>query len=360
MTLALAQSAPTTENSTMFGTPSTLDRLTILADEKGTPYAKLEPTTGKMYSLDETFLYKLEPMARHGDDDVRVFGDKVAQGNLKNLANYAADHENRHQRALAARDCAYGGGRQINMDLGPADVHIQSALTNYAGGYTLEDGVADLACPVIPTNKDSDKYFVWNSSNAFSRVIPNIAAAGAPPAEVSPTVANSPFQTVPYALAAAISLEVESNADAPLRPYQAAVDRLMNALRLEREYRVMNLLTTSANWNSSNVLALGSGANWNNGASSDPIANIHYMIQHSAQKITRIIAGEPVVQAMQRNQAVRSYYFAKDQAPALPSGEEISALFKIPPIVTASMKYTTGGSLNYVWQSSTLGDRDGG
>ena len=339
----------------MIGIPSTLDKLTVLTDERNQPYAKIEPMTGKMYSLDDNPLgYRLEPMSNAGqEDDRRVFGDRVRDDNLKNLANYADHLDKRHQRLVAARDCAYGGGRQINMDLAPADVHIQSALTNFAGGYTLEDGVADLACPVIPTTKDSDKYFIWDSANAFSRVIPNIGVAGAPPPEVSPTLSNTPFQTVPYALATAITLEVEANADAPLRPYQAAVDRLMNALRLEREYRVMNLLTTSANFNSNNVLTLAAGANWNNGASSDPVANIHYICQHSAQKVTRIIAGEPVVQAMQRNQAVRSYYFAKDDTnrTVMPSGEELAALLKIPPIITASMKYTTGGALQYVWPS---------
>ena len=63
--------------------------------------------------------------------------------------------------------------------------------------------------------------------------------------------------------------------------------------------------------------------------------------------------GEPVLQAMQRNQAVRSYYFAKDDArTVLPSGEEISALFKIPPIVQAAMKYTNAGVQTYVWPSA--------
>jgi hypothetical protein len=375
--MTLAQMARPTEKNmfeytrtipqTSTQTLGNLGGLTLLRDEQNKPYAKLEPTTGKMYSLDERYMYQLEPL-RTGEGDTHIVGSDEECNRM--LSHRAALLEARHQRLLALQDCKMGGGRTFNernvlaglpfsgrqvlMDLAPSDVHIESGLPNFAGGYSLEDGVADLAAPVIPTAKDSDKYFIWNSANAFSRVIPNITAPGAPPSEVSPTLSNSPFQTVPYALATAITLEVEANADAPLRPYQAAVDRLHNALRLEREYRVMNLLTTSANWSSNNVLTLAAGAQWDNGPASDPIGNIHYIIQKSARRITRIIAGEPIVQAMQRNQAVRSYYFAKDDTgrTVMPTGEELAALFKIPPIISANMKYTSGGALTYVWPSA--------
>jgi hypothetical protein len=332
------------------------DGLVVLKGQDGKPYGKLETESGRFYTLDGKFSHKLERYGVRGEDDRDSYGE---DGDAL-LSQFAANKDHEHRvstlggvgKLRTLKDA--GGGTQTNMsaDLGVGDVHIPSALTNFAGGYRLADGVADIAAPVVPVTKASDYYFIWDSANAFNRVLPNQGAPGAAPAEVNPTLSNSKFTTQSYALAACITMEVEANADAPLRPYQAAVVRIMNALRLEREIRVANLLTTSSHFNSNNVIALAGGAQWNNGPNSDPIANIHSICEKSALPVTRIIMGEPIYHAMIRNQAVRNYYFAKDGAPAAPSGMEISALFKLPPIIVAEMKYTTAGNLAYVWPSA--------
>lgn len=327
--------------------------LAVLRDEAGRPYGQLEIATGRLLTMTGAFTGTV--LAQHGprgqdaypEDGDCLMSDFAARFDASCRARELG------KPSITMRD-GKGPGVQVNMDLGVGDVHIPAAMPNYAAGYKLADGCADIAMPVIPSVKQSDKYFTWDSANAFKRVIPNVSSPGAGVGEVNPTLSNSLFSTVEYALASFVTTEVEANADAPLRPYQAGVIRVMNALRLEREIRVANLLTTSGSWNSANVQALASGAQWNNGASSDPVANMQTAEENSFMPITRWIFPQPVYHAFVRNPAVKSYWAFKDDpaTTTIPSPENLSTLLRVAPIVVAKMKYSSGGSPTYVWPSA--------
>ena len=327
--------------------------------EDGNPCGKLDPRSGNLYNLEGEFEYKLQT---EGADRYMSDSHILSAGHLRNaehldqvmsLRAASYDVERRGEairKKLQLRDTGRSGGVKVLMDLGITDVHISSAMPNFAGGYMLEDGVADIALPIVPTSKQSDQFFIWNSGNAFTPAAVNMGAPGGSPFEISPSLSKNPYTAIEYGLASYVPTEVEANADAPLRPYEAAVDLVMNKLRMAREMRAASLLTTSANFNSNNVLALAGGANWDGGASSDPIANIQYIMQRSYKPVTRIIMGERIFQAMQRNAAVRQYHAYKSGAQAMPNSEQLSSIMQLPPIVVATMKYTSAaGAPTYVW-----------
>lgn len=275
------------------------------------------------------------------------------------LSDHAAHHYYRSVsgqvgRPVQMRD-ASGDGVLVTMDLGPGSVHIDSALPNYAAGYKLEEPVADIACPVVMSPKESDYFNTWDSSNAFKRVIPIGAGHGGSVPEINPTLSNTQYKTLPYALACFVSTETEANADAPLRPYQAGVTRVMNALTLEREIRVANLMTTSGSYASANVVALAAAAKWNGGASSDPIANLHAVMEASYKRVTRIIMGRQVRNAWVRNPNVQKYFSMKEAGgKGIPSNDQLSAILDLPPITTAEMKYDVSGTATWVWGGSVV------
>jgi hypothetical protein len=327
--------------------------LVTLTDQAGNAIGRFEPMTGKRYNMDGSFDTQLALMGTGDNTDAGLLSkagihDPVELHQV--LSAHAAGYDVARRGAairkkLALKDAGRRGEVKVLMDLSVSDVHIPSAMPNIALGYHLEDGVADIASPVIPSVKNQDYFFTWNSDNAFRPAAPAMGGPGASPQEVSPALSSTEFTTKEYALAAYVPTEIEANADAPLQPYQAAVDMVMSKLRLAREQRVMSLLTTSGNWNSQNVLALASGAQWNGGASSDPIANLQYIREHSYQKISKIVMGLPVFHALQRNSAVRQYHFAKTNDPALPNAQELSRILELPPIIVAEMMITTGGTI---------------
>lgn len=243
-------------------------------------------------------------------------------------------------------------GEVVRMDLSPSDVHIDAAMPNVATGYRLDEGAADIALPVITTDKASNKYFQWSNVNAFKRVIPNKAAPGGGVPEINPALSTDSYSTEEYALGAFVPSEVMANADAPLQPMQAAVARVMNALRLEREIRVATLLRTSGSWDSSVVLSLAAGAKWNGGVSSDPVANLHAIIEAAQMPVTDIIMSEQVRNRFATNAAVQKFFAMNNSGggQGIPSAGQLSGILNLPPITVVKMKYFAAGTtMSYVW-----------
>ena len=236
-------------------------------------------------------------------------------------------------------------------DLGPSDVHIQSGLPNFAGGYRNFKPIADMAAPPVVVTKQSDKYWIFSQNDAFQLVEPIVGAGGAQVPEVNPRLSNNPFTTIEYALGSFVPTQVESNADAPLKIRQAALKRVLVSLLMRREIRVANLLSTSSNWNSNNVVTLGAGFQWDGGGNSDPIHDLHSRIEQSLGEISGIIMAEPTWHAFQRNPSVQKYIQYKVGAAPLPNMTEMASLLELPPIYVGRMKYyaPNGGALTYAW-----------
>lgn len=299
----------------------------------------LELSSGRVFDASGNQVQKFEP-TENGLDE--ALADYAATAYYANVAAQVG-----HPVVMTDNS---GNERLVKMDLGPADVHNDSPLSNYAAGYRLAEGVADIACPAIPTDKASNKYYTWSQLNAFKRVIPNGGTGGGQVPEINPTLSSSSFTTVEYALGAFVTTEVQANADAPLKPYQAAVQRVMNALLLEREIRVATMLQTSGNWDSSVVQTIASGSQWDGGASSDPVKDLHTAIELSQMPVSGIIMSERTAHAFQRNSNTQKYIAYKDSAKPLPNASQFAALLDLPPIYVAKMKYyASGTTMSYVW-----------
>lgn len=248
-----------------------------------------------------------------------------------------------------------GPGRQVNMDLGNADVHLPAALPNYAAGYRNAQPIADVYAPPILVDKPSNKYFTFDKLDAFQRAAPTVGATSAQVNEVSPRVANATYTVVEYALGGFVGTQLEAAADAALRLKQATMNRILNALVLEREMRVATKATTSGNWDSTVYTSLGAAAKWNGGVSSDPVKDLHDKMETSWGDISGIIMSEKVFHSFQRNANVLKYYSYKTNTPGLPNAKEIAAILELPPIYVARMKYLNASTaLDYVWGSSVV------
>lgn len=250
------------------------------------------------------------------------------------------------ERLVTMRD---KDGRLVAMDLGVGDVHTPSAIPFYVGGYHITDGIADVVSPVVPTPKQADVYYTWNSDNDFKRKIPNGGAPGATVPVVNPTLGSTSFATQQFSLGGILPTEIMANADTPLRPAQKLMQMVVDGLRLEREIRTQTLLQTSGSWNANLVTTIAAGAQWDAGPAADPVANLHHAIEQSYLPVTGIAWSEIVEHDFIRNPAVQKYFAYKDQVNGLPDPQKLSSVLRLPPIHTAMMKYVTGGALQYVW-----------
>lgn len=311
---------------------------------------------GRVYDKKGNTLAKWE--ARDNDRDMEK-NEVLAEHASRLMSNGGVAALRAHGMNDAARDMAAryemlfnddDGDEAILMDLGPADVHIPSAMPNFASGYKNAPPMADLACPVLLANKQVDDYWQFAKEDAFQRAAPMGGAGGAQVPEISPRLASDQYSTRERALGGYVSTQLEANADAPLRILQATTRRVMNALVLERELRVQNLLMTSGNWNSGNVVTLGAGFQWDGGASSDPVHDLQSRIEASWTPVTGIFMSEQVWHDFVRNPAVRGYYAYKSDLAAVPTPQQMQAILDLPPIYVSKMKYiNSSGNLAYVW-----------
>lgn len=243
-------------------------------------------------------------------------------------------------------------GRLVTMDLGVADVHIDSALANYAAGYQSADKgmIADDVCPILPVEKNSNKFYTWDKNDVFQEVTSLEVAPGGAMAEISPRLSSSNYNCVSYGVQSFVASEVQANADSALNPERQAVVRCMTAIRLARERRVANLLTSSANWSGGTVTAIAAGAKWNGGASSDPVRDINTAIEASFVDVNALVMSERTYHDFMQNAQVQKYITYKDGTAPIPGADNMSSLLRLPPIIVGSRKsLTTASAIGYLW-----------
>lgn len=232
---------------------------------------------------------------------------------------------------------------------GPDTVHVPSALPNYASGYTNFTPMADLISPPLLVPNDTNYFWEFQKEDAFQRALPIQAAPGAGTPEVAPRLlGTSSYKCVARALAAFVPTEVEANADSPLKIRQAHMRRVVEAMKLEREIRVAAVMRTSANWNSATTI--NSGYQWNGGANSDPVKDIHTVLDSSMGEVTGIALSGKLYRAYSRNTAVRGYIAYKDKLDGIPSQADLQATLRLPPFFVCEMRYIkSDGTLGFVW-----------
>lgn len=264
-------------------------------------------------------------------------------------------HLDLHNNTRTMRDAS---GRLVTMDLGASDVHLDSALANVAFGYKLAEGIADIACPVVPTPKQSDKYWIWDKDDALQPVQNLLVAPGGNVHEVSARLSSASFTTAPYALQGFVPTEVEANADSPLQPRIAVMRRLMNALAIGREVRVASMLQTAGNYAAAFKTSLGGTAKWNGGSASNPLQDLYTRIEAALMPITGIVMSEGVWHDFVQNAQVQKFIASKINVPGTPTPEQMvgaSALMGLPKIHIGAMKYkATSSTYPYVWGNDVV------
>lgn len=247
------------------------------------------------------------------------------------------------------------GGKSVAMDLGPSDVHLPSALPNYAAGYRNEPPMADVVSAPLIVNKPSDKFFTFAKEDAFTGAAPILGVPGGQVAEIAPRLLNSTYTTTEYALGGFVSTQVEAAADAPLKIRQALAKRVMEALTIEREKRVAALMGVSGSWDASVVTTLGGTQKWNGGSAADPIKDLLDLQTKSWGGVSGILMSQPVWNAFVQNTKVQDFLKYKDAIAPIPAEDAISRAFGLPPIYVSKMRTkNSSGGLSYVWGNNVV------
>lgn len=245
------------------------------------------------------------------------------------------------------------------MSVGPGDVHIDAALSNLAVAFKPNKGtlIADLVMPVIPVAKRSDRYFVFAPSAHVDLARANIAGQMGMPAMSSWNLSDSSFAVSDYGFRDFVPADVESNADAPLRPLMDSTEILTDRLLLAREYRVATVVGTAANYGT-NTLALAGGNQWDN-PTSDPVMAIETAKSSPLVEPNVMVMGTQVWNALRRHPAIERYIMSRASTslgatPLTVTPELFAAAFELDAVLIGKAKYNAGNpgaavSMSYLW-----------
>lgn len=196
-------------------------------------------------------------------------------------------------------------GQKVSLALTATDVHAPEEMATYLAGWAIPGGFrADEASPPVLVDTDEDKYRSFDSDDAFRRVQVKGSPQGAIP-EIDPNTSLSSYKVVDRFVGSFIPKVTELNATKAFQPKAAAARRCKRALLLDREMDVWGLLTTVGSWNGANVNALAASQKWNGGASSDPVLDVQYLLENSAQQVTDLWMSYKTANAFLRHANVR-------------------------------------------------------
>jgi len=149
--------------------------------------------------------------------------------------------------------------------------HVDQHLSNLALNYRPQGFIADQVFPLVPVPKQSDNYVVFEQADLFRRE--NTARSrGAQANKIFSRVSSAGFFCRNYALKADVTLEDRANADPVfVRSFEEGrVMRLQDALYLDWEVRLANLLTSPTNVGSRAAV----GSSWVDYTNANPLKDI--------------------------------------------------------------------------------------
>jgi len=161
-----------------------------------------------------------------------------------------------------------------------SQVHVDAILTNISVAYLqrAENFIADKVFPVVPVDKQSDKYFVY-TKNDWLRDEARVRTDGTESVGSGYNITTETYYADVYAIHKDIGDQTRANADAPINVDREAAEFVTHRLLTRREIQFVNDFMSTNKW-ATDVTGVSASptANqtiqWSDYTNSDPIEDI--------------------------------------------------------------------------------------
>jgi hypothetical protein len=153
------------------------------------------------------------------------------------------------------------------------DAHPDTPLANKAikAFQSSEDFIAKDLSPIVPVNKQNDKYYVIDP-DSWLRIANTARAPMTEPNEVTFRVSSDGYFCDNYALRSKNSLEDLANADTAIQLRENSALLVTEMLQRDYENRVANMVTSGTNLGS--YVTLSGNSQWSDYVNSDPVGDV--------------------------------------------------------------------------------------
>lgn len=161
-----------------------------------------------------------------------------------------------------------------------SQVHVDAILTNISVAYLqrAENFIADKVFPVVPVDKQSDKYFVY-TKNDWLRDEARVRTDGTESVGSGYNITTETYYADVYAIHKDIGDQTRANADAPINVDREAAEFVTHRLLTRREIQFVNDFMTTGKW-SKDITGVAASPTtnqtirWSDYTNSDPINDI--------------------------------------------------------------------------------------
>lgn len=159
-------------------------------------------------------------------------------------------------------------------------VHIDAILTNISVAYMQNPAsyIADKVFPIIPVDKKSDKYFIYDK-NDWLRDEAQRRAPGTESAGGGYSLSTDSYNCDKWALHKDVDDDTKANADSPLDSFRDATNWVTSRLRIRREKQFVADFIKTGVWGTdlAGVSGTPGGSQfkqWSDYSASDPVTDI--------------------------------------------------------------------------------------
>jgi hypothetical protein len=161
-----------------------------------------------------------------------------------------------------------------------SQVHVDAILTNISVAYMqrAENFIADKVFPVIPVDKQSDKYFKY-TKNDWLRDEAQLRADGTESVGSGYNITTETYFADVWAIHKDVGDQTRANADAPINVDREAAEFVTHRLLTRRELQFVNDFMSGGVWTNeasgvASSATTGQFNQWSNYTGSDPISDI--------------------------------------------------------------------------------------
>lgn len=155
-----------------------------------------------------------------------------------------------------------------------SEVHVDAILTNISVAYIQKASnfIAQKVFPVVPVDKQSDKYFIYNKSDWF-RDEAELRADATESAGSGYTLSTDNYYSQVYAFHKDIGDQVRQNTDTPLDPDRDATQFATQRMMVRQEVQWVSDYFKTGVW-ATDVVGGVNFVQWSDYAGSDPFEDI--------------------------------------------------------------------------------------
>ena len=243
-------------------------------------------------------------------------------------------------------------------------VHVDRPLTNISVAYIQEQSrfIASTVFPVIPVEKQSDKYFTYTKNDWF-RDEAQLRGDATEAAGSGYNLSTDNYTCDVYAMRKDVGDQVVENSDSPIRPFEDATRFVTQKLLLKQEIQWVTDAFADSIWDT-NVTGGTNFTKWSDEADSNPIDDValgmETILQNTGMMPNTLVLGYQVFrQLKQHPDLIDRMKYTGIGAVKPPTTEMLAGLFEVDRVLVASAVKATNVEGATVAYSFTFGKNAG-